>query len=673
MHAELILPVLVLGCGLSTCFAQAQSQPQRLPGDEMIGRYLEAETAKIEARFLDGVKSREDWLALRPRLLREYFYMLGLWPPLPGTPLNATTTRTLNGDGYVVEMVHYQSRPQLYVTGNLYRPAGITPGSRLPAVLYVCGHSPHGRDGNKTRFQSFGIWFARHGYVCLVIDTLQLGEIAGSHHGTYREGKWWWQSRGYTPAGIECWNGIRGLDYLVSRPDVDAQRLAVTGISGGGATSFWIAAADERVKVAVPVSGMSDLESYIGHKIVKGHCDCMFLHNAFMWPWTNIAALVAPRPLLFVNSDTDPIFPMDANERISNRLERVYSLFGAGDLMESLVSIGDHAYREDIRQAGYRFINTYLKNDSSRVTDSESDLITNERDDKTYPIAPEKLRVFPQDSDIPGDQLNVSIDRRFVPVAEVKPPQTGAFEAWKTELMTELIRVSLGFLPDRIPPARLLGHEASGILKMTSEEHIEFSIRPEETPTEKPARIVLIVSDIEEKAGDTGQWLTPLLHADDAVYLCETRGVGRTRWTRSSPGNDVERSHLLIGRTVDTGRIWDVIAAAGYLSGEHAGRPPVHVMGRGAAGIIAAYAALWEPDIAAVTVIDPPAGHMEPAAPQITNVLRVCDIPEVLGMIAPRPLTIVGGPQDLLTKVTAIYTAAGKPANLSARPGTGTR
>jgi hypothetical protein len=78
----------------------------------------------------------------------------------------------------------------LYVTANLYRPAKVETGARLPAILYVCGHSGRGRDGNKTAFQSHGIWFARHGYVCLVVDTLQLGEIAGVHHGTYREGHW---------------------------------------------------------------------------------------------------------------------------------------------------------------------------------------------------------------------------------------------------------------------------------------------------------------------------------------------------------------------------------------------------------------------------------------------------------------------------------------------------
>jgi dipeptidyl aminopeptidase/acylaminoacyl peptidase len=226
------------------------------PGDQMIQDYLSREAERLDGTMLENVKSPADWEKLRPRYKEEYLYMLGLWPLPEKTPLQPKVTGTLQGDGYIVEMLHYQSRPHLYVTGNLYRPAKIKQGERLPAVFYVCGHSGMGRDGNKTAYQSHGIWFARHGYICLVVDSLQLGEIAAIHHGTYREGRWWWHSRGYTPAGVECLNGMRGIDYLSSRPDVDGQRIAVTGISGGGAATFWIAAADQRVKVAVPVSGI---------------------------------------------------------------------------------------------------------------------------------------------------------------------------------------------------------------------------------------------------------------------------------------------------------------------------------------------------------------------------------------------------------------------------------
>src|SRR3982751_1889018 len=99
----------------------------------------------------------------------------------------------------------------------------------------------------------------------------------------------------------------------------------------------------------------------------------MFLYNACQWPWTRIAGLVAPRPLLFVNSDADAIFPMPANERIINGLERLYSLHGAGDRVDAVVSVGGHAYRGDILRAAYRFLNTHLKSDPRPVDDAEVD------------------------------------------------------------------------------------------------------------------------------------------------------------------------------------------------------------------------------------------------------------------------------------------------------------
>ena len=92
--------------------------------------------------------------------------------------------------------------------------------------------------GNKAHYEHHGVWYAKHGFVCLVIDTVELGEIRGEHHGTYSKGRFWWWSRGYTPAGCEAWQGIRALDYLETRPEVDKTRFGVTGRSGGGAYSW---------------------------------------------------------------------------------------------------------------------------------------------------------------------------------------------------------------------------------------------------------------------------------------------------------------------------------------------------------------------------------------------------------------------------------------------------
>ena len=285
------------------------------------------------------------------------------------------------------------------------------------------------------------MWFASNGYVCLIIDTLQLGEIAGIHHGTYREGRWWWHSRGYTPAGVECWNGIRGIDYLCSRPDVDPEKIGVTGISGGGATTVWVAAADDRVKVAVPVSGMSDLESYVTNKVVNGHCDCMFL--------------VQHLPL-GVDDDPGPVRPEAAAVRQHGQRPHL------PDGRQPPHHRPAAEVLQDARQAGQRgrvrqrraatTTGPTCGSRSSGSSTSTSRATAGEVKDADFPkIDGKELRVFPEDKDLPKDAINAKADEMFVPKAEVKLPEKPEdFKAWKAGLVKQLREKSFRALPEKV-------------------------------------------------------------------------------------------------------------------------------------------------------------------------------------------------------------------------------
>jgi len=177
----------------------------------MFDDYLVKCAAQITRSNLADIKDLSEWKRRRPEVRRQLLYMLGLDPVPQRTPLRARITRQFERDTYRVESIVFESLPGLYVTGNIYIPK--QPASRLPAVLYLCGHEP-GPWGAKVAFQHHGIWFARHGYVCFIIDTIEFGEISGIHHGTHDLGMWYWLSLGYTPAGPEVWNAIRALDYL---------------------------------------------------------------------------------------------------------------------------------------------------------------------------------------------------------------------------------------------------------------------------------------------------------------------------------------------------------------------------------------------------------------------------------------------------------------------------
>lgn len=616
------------------------------PADEMIRKYLAAETKRISAKFLDGATTKEEWEKVKPRLKREFLDMLGLDPLPEKTPLKATVTGTLTHGAVTIDNLHYQSKPGLYVTANLYKPKAIAKDAKLPAILYVCGHSGRGRDGNKTAFQDHGMWFASNGYVCLVVDTLQLGEIAGKHHGTYNLNRFWWHSRGYTPAGVECWNGIRGIDYLCSLPYVDAEKIGVTGISGGGATTNWVIAADERVKVAVPVSGVSDLECYVTDQVINGHCDCMFFHNLYQWEWTTALALFAPKPLLFANSDKDGIFPMTGNKRIIERLRKCYALYGAKEKVDEHVSPGGHDYRPDLRLAIFDFFHKHLKGDNAKVEDT-----------KFKAIEGKKLRAFPEDTDIPKDAINATADETFVPVAKVELPTEKNFKEWKAALLKQLREKVFRALPEKVPAGELIEGKTPLDSRLRSEPGIEVpcvELSVEAIQGAGPD-FTIVVSDSGEGDGKGTSIKKYDAPNRGVLYLLEPRGGPKTKWTRKNPPNTVERSHVLLGQTVDSGRVRDVAALlARKLS-------KVRLVGGNHAGIIAAYAALFAPEgVEEIVIVDPPTSHRD--GPHFLNVMRVLDIPEALGLLAPDiRLTLVGekAKDKAFDRTAAIYKAAG--------------
>jgi hypothetical protein len=160
-------------------------------------------------------------------------------------------------------------------------------------------------------------------------------------------------------------------------------------------------------------------------------------------------------------------------------------------------------------------------------------------------------------------------------------------------------------------------------------------------------------------------WVSRVARADEALVYCEPRGIGATRWTAKPGGNAhyVERAHALLGRTVDAGRVWDVIAAAKYLKQQ--GYTEVRVAGRGSAGVLAAYAAALDEGIDGVAAVAPFATHMGAAAPQFLNVLRVCDVPEVFGLVAPRPLQLFDVERRSFERAEMLYERAEAAKRLS--------
>ena len=518
------------------------------PGDLMMERYLAHQTAQISQRVLTGAKTAAEWQERRKRLQQEHLDMLGLWPLPKKTPLHPVITGTLERPGIVIEKLHFQSVPNFYVTAHLYRPKKVE--GKLPAIVFFMGHYNRGRNGHKSFMQDHGMWFASNGYVCIILDTIERGEIPGMpHQGLYRNDRWWWLAAGFTPAGVECWNGIRAIDYLVSRPEVDAERIAATGLSGGGTVTFWVTAADDRIKVAVPVSGMTDLENNVTNKMICLHCDCQIPYNIYGWEFTTVAALAAPRPLLFVNSHDDVGFPMAANRRIMARLRPLYEMLGKPDLLDDFVSHGPpgaHAYLPDSRVAIFKWLNKHLKHDTGPVKDADFERIPEE-----------DLRVFPQDNDFPRDAINTRIDEVLYQPAQVDLPTPANFEAWKQRLVKSLRERSFRSFPERIPISdRYPGNPVTFKFKDLQREDgkqtriteigIEVNLHLQGLNSQGEPRdkgVTLVVLNEDEDLHQPPAWTKHLKTEGEAVVYLSPRGCGPTAFTQTPPHYVPRRWH----------------------------------------------------------------------------------------------------------------------------------
>ncbi|MFM2082019.1 MAG: hypothetical protein RL380_710, partial [Verrucomicrobiota bacterium] len=381
------------------------------PADAQLAEYFRHETAALAERSPAPIKDPTDWPAQRAELRAQLQEMLGLAPLPARTDLHAVVTGVLTNEAFTMEKIYFEASPKLYCTANLFIPRGLT--NPAPTVLYECGHFRLFTNGisygNKAAYQLDGAWFARHGYVCLVTDTLLAGEVQGTHTGTRDKGQWWWNSRGYTPAGVEAWIGIRALDYLCTRPEVDTNRFGVTGHSGGGAYSWTVTALDDRIKVAAPLAGMADATSHIGDGVIDSHCDCNFFQNIYRWDFPQLAALTAPRPLLLGGTDNDRLFNLSNTVRLHEKIRRVYAQLGATNNFALALAPGPHDEVPELRLAVLRWFDRHLKG----VTKTNEQPITV---DAVKYFTPEQVRVF---ATLPTDAINTNIAQTFVPQSPI--------------------------------------------------------------------------------------------------------------------------------------------------------------------------------------------------------------------------------------------------------------
>jgi Acetyl xylan esterase (AXE1) len=334
LHGALLPLALLALAGSST--AQSVSDEDR--------RLTEIRHLDLTYTFPEH-RTKEEWLARADHLRKQILFSAGLWPMPERHPLKPVIFGKVDRGDHTIEKVYFESLPGYYVTGNLYRPKNAT--GKLPGVLTPHGHWTYGRFENSPLNSGPGraANFARQGYVAFSYDMVGFGDNTAishrfaDHNATRREALW-----GVTLLGLQLWNSIRSVDLLISLPEVDPERIACTGESGGGTQTFLLMAIDDRIKAAAPVNMISFHMQ--GGSLCENAPNLRIETNN-----VEFGALMAPRPLILVSATGD----WTKNTMTSEfpAIRSIYRLFGAEDKVTAVQMDAPHNYNQESREAVY--------------------------------------------------------------------------------------------------------------------------------------------------------------------------------------------------------------------------------------------------------------------------------------------------------------------------------
>jgi cephalosporin-C deacetylase-like acetyl esterase len=659
--------------------------------------YAEEMPDMLDSYFADGLNLLADrWdkkralcetsadMRARNAFVREKFLeMIGGFPEK--SPLNAVTVKTVEKDGYRVENVMFCSRPDLWVTGNLYLPSlGSGP---FPGIISPCGHYPMAR--MVPQYQSAYISLVKSGFVVLAYDPIGQGERR----------QYWNPATGVTEVGgavfehsmagqlllllgesltgYMVWEGVRAIDYLLTRSEVDAKKIGCAGHSGGGTLTKFIAVADDRVQCAAILEGgtanawptrsigIADVEQNLFPAALYG-VDNVDLHEA-----------IAPRPLLSAIEHNGPNF-----DRAADAIRTRYKQLGAEEKFTTVAADDPHAWTPKLRVATTDWFCRWFydrsgpqKEEAYQVSAPEDLYCTpngslrySRKGQSIFSIIAEKQSALRPWQDSPKNHAELAVHREEIrervqkllryerqqrPLIArhiVTTPREG-YRIEKMEFLSE---------PDiYIPTWVFVPEGGNGVLPTV----VYFSDEGME-------------SDGMEFTGEFGPAWTPgvldqLARRGYLVITADVRGVGETDSSRSSSLTSGEFGHLFdtntslayaawfMNQSLLGMRVQDVVRTVDYaLQCEHADDQNLHLIGKGNAGLWCLFAAALDPRIRSLICVRSLLSYRSLAQADrylygadvfVPDIFQHFDLPQVAAAVAPRPLTLIE-PVDAMKK-----------------------
>lgn len=584
--------------------------------------------------------------------------------PQKRTPLKPRITGTVERDEYRIENIIFESRPGFLVTANLYLPKNRE--FPLPGVVGTCGHSANGKAAEA--YQAFGQGLARLGYVVLVYDPIGQGErlqyldetMKPSLRGATREHALAGNQQfliGQFFGTWRAWDGMRALDYLLTRKEVDPAHLGVTGNSGGGTMTTWLCGVEPRWTMAAPSCFVTTWRRNMENEIPQDTEQCPPRSLAMALDHDDYLTAQAPDPVIILPKEKD-YFDVRGSEEALGRLKHLYKLLGAEENVDLFAGPTNHGFTQENREAMYRWFNR-----ATGVSDAQTEPELTIEKDETLWCTPN------------GQVRELESRTVFSFTSATAKAMAKGREPLDAESLKKAVAAILK-LPPREGPPRVRNLKAAGGDRKYPEKYfMNYAVETEpgiqaicamltkENWFSRPpraagkGRAIFYISHHSADAELRGEPLVREVIAkegeDIPVFACDVRGVGD-----SQPGTTGKDAHdyygpdyfyaiyaLMLNRPYLGGKTHDILCVLDMLA--EYGHKEVHLVAKGWGALPATFAALLSARVAQVTLKNALTSYADVATTEhytwplstfLPGVLKTFDLPDCYRVLESKKL-----------------------------------